>query len=90
MYSILEDIVKMQLCIKHFSLSSKEKTLKESKIKSLEAKIKVPIGLTSLVCVLCHFSRVQLFAASWTLCGSMDCSPSGSSVHGISQARILE
>ena len=25
-----------------------------------------------------------------TLCGSMDCSPPGSSVHGISQARILE
>ena len=25
-----------------------------------------------------------------TLCDSMDCSPSGSSVHGISQARILE
>ena len=30
-------------------------------------------------------------AQSWlTLCGSMDCSPPGSSVHGISQARILE
>ena len=25
-----------------------------------------------------------------TLCDSMDCSPPGSSVHGISQARILE
>ena len=25
-----------------------------------------------------------------TLCDPMDCSPSGSSVHGISQARILE
>ena len=25
-----------------------------------------------------------------TLCNTMDCSPSGSSVHGISQARILE
>ena len=25
-----------------------------------------------------------------TLCGPMDCSPPGSSVHGISQARILE
>ena len=25
-----------------------------------------------------------------TLCGSLDCSPSGSSVHGILQARILE
>ena len=34
-------------------------------------------------CVLSHFSRV------W-LCDSMDHSPSGSSVHGILQARILE
>ena len=26
----------------------------------------------------------------WTFCNPLDCSPSGSSVHGISQARILE
>ena len=32
------------------------------------------------VCVLSHVS----------LCETMDCSPSGSSVHGIVQARILE
>ena len=25
-----------------------------------------------------------------TLCGSMDCSPPGSSIHGIFQARVLE
>ena len=32
-----------------------------------------------------------LVAKSWlTLCNPMDCSPLGSSVHGISQARILE
>ena len=34
--------------------------------------------------VLCHFSRVQL------LVDPVDCSPPGSSVHGILQARILE
>ena len=28
--------------------------------------------------------------SSPTLCNPMDCNPSGSSVHGISQARILE
>ena len=33
--------------------------------------------------VLSHFSHVRL-------CNSMDCSPPGSSVHGIFQARILE
>ena len=36
------------------------------------------------VSVLLLFSRVRLF------CDPMDCSPPGSSVHGISQARILE
>ena len=30
------------------------------------------------------------FQLCWTLCDHMDCSPPGSSVHGISQARILE
>ena len=35
------------------------------------------------MCVLSCFSRVQLFATLWT-------SQLGSSVHGISQARILE
>ena len=35
-------------------------------------------------CVLSHFSCVQLFVTLWT------CSPPGSSVHGILQARILE
>ena len=35
------------------------------------------------VCRLSGFSRVQL-------CDPMDCSPTGSSVHGILQARILE
>ena len=42
-----------------------------------------------------HFNtRVYLVRASFsvmlTLCDLMDCSPPGSSVHGILQARILE
>ena len=37
--------------------------------------------------VLCSRSLAQ---SCPTLCNSTDCSPSGSSVHGISQARILE
>ena len=36
---------------------------------------------------VCACVRAQLHL---TLCNSMDCSPSGSSVYGISQARILE
>ena len=36
----------------------------------------------------CHFCLVT--TSCLTLCDLMDCSPSGSSVHGTSQARILE
>ena len=38
-------------------------------------------------CAGCMISQLQ---SCPTLCNSMDCSPSGSSVHGILQARILE
>ena len=34
--------------------------------------------------------KVLVTHSCLTLCDPMDCSPSGSSVHGISQARILE
>ena len=34
--------------------------------------------------------KVLVAQSCWTLCGSMDCSPPGSFVHGIFQARILE
>ena len=34
--------------------------------------------------------KCMLSQSCWTLCDPMDCSPPGSSVHGILQARILE
>ena len=37
-----------------------------------------------------HSSQVLVTQLCLTLCGPMDCSPPGSSVHGILQARILE
>ena len=43
----------------------------------------VNINLSMSVCMLSHFSD------DW-LCNPRDCSPPGSSVHGILQARILE
>ena len=42
---------------------------------------------TQVKIYLCCCSVTKLFP---TLCNSMDCSPPGSSVHGISQARILK
>ena len=37
-----------------------------------------------------HIPCARSLQSCQTLCASMDCSPPGSSVHGISQARILE
>ena len=37
-----------------------------------------------------RFGKCDSVMSCLTLCDSMDCSPSGSSVHGIFQARILE
>ena len=37
-----------------------------------------------------HVLCAQLLHSSPTLCDTMDCSPPGSSVHGILQARVLE
>ena len=44
------------------------------------------------VCVCVYYTYVCVLVAQScsTLCDSMDCSPSSSSVHGILQARILE
>ena len=41
-------------------------------------------SVQSILCMLTHFSRLRLF------CNPMDCSPPGSSVHGIFSVRILE
>ena len=45
------------------------------------------VSFTSHVSSMCEYSVTQ---SCPTLCDPMDCSPLGSSVHGISQARILE
>ena len=51
-----------------------------------------PLIRSPLYCahVLSRFSHVQLFGTLRTIAGHMDCSPPGSSVHGILQARTLE
>ena len=52
-------------------------------IQKFKLEPKLPVLNQLRVCVLSHFSRVRLH-------DPMDCSPPGSSVHGILQARILE
>jgi len=48
------------------------------------------INLNILLSDLKACVHVQLFQSCSTLCNLVDCSPPGSSVHGILQARILE
>ena len=52
----------------------------------------VTIALTLTVYQPCskHISVVLVTRLCLTLCDPMDCSPLGSSVHGVLQARILE
>ena len=37
-----------------------------------------------------NYMHVKLHQSCLTLCDAMDCSPPGSSVHGVLQARILQ
>ena len=62
--------------MKNYSLTKKRRRIKCFKCNCLETVVVQYL-------VLCLFSRVQFF------CDPMDCSPPGSSVHGILQARVL-
>ena len=54
-------------------------------------QLKMSLGLCVCVCVcVCVKVRVLVAQSCLTLCDPMRCSPPGSSVHGILQARILE
>ena len=50
----------------------------------------LPACVRVCACVLCAQSSLTLAQSSLTLCNTLDCSPPGSSVPGILQARILE
>jgi len=58
---------------------------------SLQARFKRQKGSLRPIVAVTNYMRVCVHAQSCpTLGNPMDCSPPGSSVHGISQARILE
>ena len=70
--------------------------IKTGESRYLEKGMEAGVGQVESVCVcvcvcVCVHARVYPHAQSClTLCHPMDCSPSGTSAHGISQARILE
>ena len=55
-----------------------------------DQSVKCPVQLVMMVSVVSACVCVMLFQSGPTLCDPMDCSPPGSSVHGILQTRILE
>ena len=64
-------------------------TREENEIREIQTSKEVNLSLFSddmiLYRLLCLVTQLCL-----TLCDPMDCSPPGSSVHGVSQARTLE
>ena len=64
---------------------SRNGTGRGNELASHELEMRMCWSLCVCVCVcVCTLSHVQLF------CDPMDCSPPGSSAHGVFQARILE
>ena len=60
----------------------------QKKCKSNTSRLYLnPRSISHTICCCCYCLVTQLCP---TLCDPMDCSPQGSSVHGFSQARILE
>ena len=60
-----------------------------SRVEGLSLQLRQRVCVCVCVCARAHV-RAKSFQLCPTLCKSMDCSPSGSSVHGILQARIPE
>ena len=50
----------------------------------------LPLRVLCVISALWVCAQAKLFQLCLTLCNSLDCSPPGSSAHGILQARILE
>ena len=92
--SVKDWILRLQLCKKHFSevciLFEKLLHLCSSLLFCIFFK-NTFIGLYLYVRMFLNWGMCVLIAQSRpTLCDPMDCSPPGSSVHGIFQASILE
>ena len=49
-----------------------------------------PTVSTSVLCICISAAAAKSLQSCLTLCDPMDCSPPGSSIHGIFQARVLE
>ena len=78
--------------LKFFLLSPSSSPDPPSDISELHPGMKAPPALSCLLPLILHRHCCWCLVAKScpTLCDPTDCSPPGSSVHGISQARVLE
>ena len=74
-----------RLYVAHKALNIYSLALFRRSLPTSDVKWNEKASKTFYVCV-----HAQLFQLCPTLCDPMDCSPPGSSLHSISQARILE
>ena len=83
---------KMEIILREGKTTSSEKTRKSTLAQSiLKNTCNFMLYYQALLMYTCIIAGVHLFTQSCpTLCNLMDCSPPGSSVHGILSARLLE
>ena len=77
---------KIQTCSQTFMTMSCPKTIFATSRKCHQCSVKIKQIMSNAI--MCVFAK--LLQSFLTLCVPMDCSPPGSSVYGILQARILE
>ena len=79
-------------CVKPKQTSEIKKHWENNSSTTFSSKYARWLSLTYVQCLLTLKLLVYVLVTQscMTLCDSMDCTPPGSSVHGISQARILE
>ena len=90
--SLVETSSDLHCDLRFFLLSPSSSPDPPSDISELHPGMKAPPALSCLLPLILHRHCCWCLVAKScpTLCDPTDCSPPGSSVHGISQARVLE
>ena len=94
LYFFLPSYTHMRIIFKHCPKDNFEilNSMKKWYSKLLYTSVSLISSSTISLCIqmTCAQSSCSVIRSCPTFCNPMDCSPPGSSVHGISQARVLE